>query len=347
MTRQKVTTIPGRRPRMRVRGEGRLCTNASNHNQRNTDIRGSGSVCRRNGPRGSQSVLQSLAAANAAEQQLDGHAARIRESDAEQPDVSAVDKCGTQREVGAVRAVQSSPSSIPCPTSIRTTRVNERTGSATQCLELPRPSPVRGAAHARRRPDVPFPTASARELGQDTWQIGPDVGATLLGKNFIAYAFVQQWFKVGGDGRDTNQMNGVFNFTYHLRKWVHDRQPAEPLGRLGGTRRQPSGLCDRTTDRKALQMRGHADLIPVAGSVLSGSSKRRWSEVEYSAASDADDSGADQENAVLTTSPSRYPSISIAERGDRLRDGRDTLCAIAVVAASTIARQRRTMSAAM
>jgi hypothetical protein len=65
-------------------------------------------------------------------------------------------------------------------------------------------------------PTFAFPTASERELGQDTWQIGPDVGATLLGKNFIAYGFVQQWFKVGGDGRDTNQMNGVFNFTYTL-----------------------------------------------------------------------------------------------------------------------------------
>ena len=65
-------------------------------------------------------------------------------------------------------------------------------------------------------PTFAFPTASARELGQDTWQIGPDVGATLLGKNFIAYAFVQQWFKVGGDGRDTNQMSGTFNLTYTL-----------------------------------------------------------------------------------------------------------------------------------
>ena len=63
-------------------------------------------------------------------------------------------------------------------------------------------------------PTFAFPTASERELGQDTWQIGPDVGATVLGKNFIAYAFVQQWFKAGGEGRDTNQMNGVFNFTY-------------------------------------------------------------------------------------------------------------------------------------
>jgi len=63
-------------------------------------------------------------------------------------------------------------------------------------------------------PTFAFPTASVQELGQDTWQVGPDAGATLLGKNFIAYGFVQQWFKVGGDGRDTNQMNGVFNFTY-------------------------------------------------------------------------------------------------------------------------------------
>ena len=65
-------------------------------------------------------------------------------------------------------------------------------------------------------PTFAFPTASERELGQDTWQIGPDVGATLLGKNFIAYGFVQQWFKVGGDGTDANHMNGTFNFTYML-----------------------------------------------------------------------------------------------------------------------------------
>ena len=63
-------------------------------------------------------------------------------------------------------------------------------------------------------PTFTLPTASTRALGQDTWQVGPDVGAALLGKNFITYGFVQQWFKVGGDGRDTNQMNGVFNFTY-------------------------------------------------------------------------------------------------------------------------------------
>ncbi len=63
-------------------------------------------------------------------------------------------------------------------------------------------------------PTFVFPTASERELGQDNWQIGPDAGATLLGKRFIAYGFVQQWFKGGGDGQETSQMNGVFNFTY-------------------------------------------------------------------------------------------------------------------------------------
>ena len=75
-------------------------------------------------------------------------------------------------------------------------------------------------------PTFTFPTASERELGADTWQVGPDVGATLLGKNFIAYGFVQQWFKVGGDGRETNQMNGVFNFTRTFANgWTIGTQP--------------------------------------------------------------------------------------------------------------------------
>jgi Putative MetA-pathway of phenol degradation len=75
-------------------------------------------------------------------------------------------------------------------------------------------------------PTFVFPTASQRELGQDTWQFGPDAGVTLLGKHFIAYGFVQQWFKVGGDGRDTNQMNGVFNYTYSLASgWTVGTQP--------------------------------------------------------------------------------------------------------------------------
>jgi Putative MetA-pathway of phenol degradation len=75
-------------------------------------------------------------------------------------------------------------------------------------------------------PTFIFPTASERALGQDTWQFGPDAGATLLGKHFIAYGFVQQWFKVGGAGRETNQMSGVFNYTYSFENgWTVGTQP--------------------------------------------------------------------------------------------------------------------------
>jgi Putative MetA-pathway of phenol degradation len=75
-------------------------------------------------------------------------------------------------------------------------------------------------------PTFIFPTASQRELGQDTWQFGPDAGVTLLGRHFIAYGFVQQWFKVGGSGSDTNQMNGVFNYTYSFPSgWTIGTQP--------------------------------------------------------------------------------------------------------------------------
>jgi len=76
-------------------------------------------------------------------------------------------------------------------------------------------------------PTFIFPTASQRALGQDTWQVGPDVGATLLGEHFIAYGFVQQWFKAGGDGAKTNQMNGVFNYTYSFQNgWTIGTQPS-------------------------------------------------------------------------------------------------------------------------
>jgi hypothetical protein len=75
-------------------------------------------------------------------------------------------------------------------------------------------------------PTFIFPTASERELGQDAWQFGPDAGVTLLGKHFIAYGFVQQWFKVGGNGRETNQMSGVFNYTYSFENgWTIGTQP--------------------------------------------------------------------------------------------------------------------------
>ena len=75
--------------------------------------------------------------------------------------------------------------------------MNGPSGSATPFSHLLSTFALRRSAHGRRRPDVLFPTASERVLSQDTWQLGPDAGAALLGKNFITYAFVQQWFKIG------------------------------------------------------------------------------------------------------------------------------------------------------
>jgi hypothetical protein len=81
-------------------------------------------------------------------------------------------------------------------------------------------------------PTFIFPTASKSALGQDTWQMGPDVGATLVGKHFIAYGFVQQWFKVGGDGPETNQMSGVFDYTYSFDSgWTVGTQPSLSINR--------------------------------------------------------------------------------------------------------------------
>jgi hypothetical protein len=55
-------------------------------------------------------------------------------------------------------------------------------------------------------PTFIFPTASDHLLGQQTWQLGPDLGVVWSGKHFIAFAFPQQWFKIGGGGAKTNQL---------------------------------------------------------------------------------------------------------------------------------------------
>ena len=83
-------------------------------------------------------------------------------------------------------------------------------------------------------PTFILPTASKNALSQNAWQMGPDLGGVLLGKHFIAYAFVQQWFKVGGDGRDTNQMSGTFDFTHMLDNgWTIGTQPSAVRGLEG------------------------------------------------------------------------------------------------------------------
>ena len=105
---------------------------------------------------------------------------------------------------------------------------NERSagfGDTVLAFALPRPF-FGGRLMVGAGPTFIFPTASTNLLSQDTWQVGPDAGAVLLGKHFISYGFVQQWFKVGGEGRDTNQMNGTFNFTYLFDNgWTFGTQP--------------------------------------------------------------------------------------------------------------------------
>ena len=105
---------------------------------------------------------------------------------------------------------------------------NERTagfGDTVLAFALPR-SLFGGRLMVGAGPTFIFPTASEDLLSQDTWQVGPDAGAVLLGKHFISYGFVQQWFKIGGDGRDTNQMSGTFNFTYLFENgWTIGTQP--------------------------------------------------------------------------------------------------------------------------
>jgi len=105
---------------------------------------------------------------------------------------------------------------------------NERTagfGDTVLAFALPRPF-FGGRLMVGAGPTFILPTASTNLLSQDAWQVGPDAGAVLLGKHFISYGFVQQWFKVGGEGRDTNQMSGTFNFTYLFDNgWTFGTQP--------------------------------------------------------------------------------------------------------------------------
>jgi hypothetical protein len=98
-------------------------------------------------------------------------------------------------------------------------------GDTVLAFALPR-SLFGGRLMVGAGPTFTFPTATEDMLGQETWQVGPDAGAVLLGKRFISYAFVQQWFKIAGDGRDTNQMSGTFNFTYLVENgWTIGTQP--------------------------------------------------------------------------------------------------------------------------
>jgi hypothetical protein len=59
-----------------------------------------------------------------------------------------------------------------------------------------------------------FPTATQHVLGQDNWQAGPTAALGYKGAKWIAFAFPQQWWKIGGDGKKTNQTLVQYNFTW-------------------------------------------------------------------------------------------------------------------------------------
>ena len=172
-------------------------------------------------------------------------------------------------------------------------------GDTVLAFALPR-SLLGGRLMVAAGPTFIFPTASKDLLSQDTWQLGPDAGAVLLGKQFIAYAFMQQWFKIGGDGRDTNQMSGTFNFTYLFANgWTIGTQPQLSVDwKARGGERGTFGMGPQVG--KMCKCGGLPTLFQLQVQYLPDSSRRRRSEVEYSAASDADDPGPHQESALLT-----------------------------------------------
>lgn len=59
-----------------------------------------------------------------------------------------------------------------------------------------------------------FPTATHNVLGQNTWQAGPTIALGYKGPKWIAYVFPQHWWKIGGDGKKTNQTLVQYNFAW-------------------------------------------------------------------------------------------------------------------------------------
>jgi hypothetical protein len=123
----------------------------------------------------------------------------------------------TENQALVIRPVVTLVNSVP---HLNQSGQRERTtafGDTVLAFAVPRPL-LGGRLMLAAGPTFIFPTASKRQLGQHTWQFGPDVGGVLQLRRTIAYAFVQQWFKVAGDGGKTNQMSGVFNYTHVFEK---------------------------------------------------------------------------------------------------------------------------------
>ena len=172
-------------------------------------------------------------------------------------------------------------------------------GDTVLAFALPR-SLLGGRLMVGAGPTFIFPTATEDLLSQDNWQVGPDAGAVLLGNHFIAYGFVQQWFKIGGRRPGHQPDERYLQLHVLVRQRVDPGNAADPCGGLEGARRRARDVRDRATGGQDVHMRRPADAVPAAGSALPGSSKRRRSEVEYSAAGDSDDPGPHQEGPLLT-----------------------------------------------
>jgi hypothetical protein len=43
------------------------------------------------------------------------------------------------------------------------------------------------------------------------------VGVVVTGKHYLAFAFAQQWFKIGGDGAKTNQLSTIWGYTHFFK----------------------------------------------------------------------------------------------------------------------------------
>ena len=159
-----------------------------------------------------------LGAAATAEQQFDKDAPRRQsQSGAEQAGVPAIDELRfTEKQGLIVRPVVTIVNSTPHLDQNGQKARIAGFGDTVLAFALPR-SLLGGRLMVGAGPTFIFPTASKDLLSQQTWQVGPDAGAVLFGKQFITYGFAQQWFKVAGEGRDTNQMSGTFNFTYLFR----------------------------------------------------------------------------------------------------------------------------------
>jgi hypothetical protein len=220
MVRHKVTTILSLALAFACVGNAGFAQNAGDDKQR--DQSAAAMAQRASNPFASSWALQLQQNNNWTEMPRGDDPTRVQGSLTFQPLISLR---LTEKQGLIVRPMVPIVNSIPHFDPSGQTQRTAGFGDTVLAFALPR-SLLGGRLTVGAGPTFIFPTASKDLLSQEAWQMGPDGGAVLLGKHFIAYAFVQQWFKVAGEGRDTNQMSGTFNFTYLFANgWTVGTQP--------------------------------------------------------------------------------------------------------------------------